>query len=886
MYIRKTTAPFLAALAAGVLVLVRPVTSHAEVVGWNNDGSGSFPDARPPVVFDGASGTNVKWKAKLPNWSNSSPIVVDADKGPRVILVAEPLDYAPLLLCFDADTGRELWRRELDAVPFLPDAERAEAREVAKRGWAAARLRKALTAEIATLAKDNRDAWKDKNNLPAEAAPILEKAKAAGLHYTGLGSSAGGYANYIHPVGGGQFARDHRRLTELGLMWSSWDYQGTWDGVAYPSPISDGKRIWTVTMHNLYSCHDVDGNVVWQVRFPPPKPSDLTPEQKGRLTDKNGRCGWPYGWPGQGHFSTSPLMVDGKLVSMAGAMVRCLDATTGKVLWAEPLDGNIGQNMAVPGVVTLGGERYIVTATGEGRIADGDSLHRVRDGKRVGVLPGIASSKGGNSGPVIHGDIVVNWPSHGEGVSLTAHRMEVHGDTVTCEPVWPSSPKSRQVNLFRPCWRDGKLYNANGTILDLANGTLNPVGRPRHGGGYAGDGCLLIGDSLFSWDFYKGSFVWSDIRTGAKLGEGVLPVNPADGHSLAFKREQACLDEWRWLTAATPFAYKDRLYIRAYDFLWCIAPAYTPGEAAKRVAAAGAAGRMTMAKEDPSLEVRAAAIRALGTGAGQEGCKALRESMIAVSATGQWQHRHTAGGERLQLALLLRALGADAEPSALSILQDGDAKTRETIAAAILWGDLPRAKTLRDALIPLFVERKISDELAASALAVWPKDTAVTATFTKLLNDGKFRNAQPAMFDYLLPLQPADQVLGFLARVAVAAPHDNVRGNAIGALIERRAFDVLAQMIESATGRQQGALLWPLCHAVKTPEAKAFAVAQMKKKLEAKAKPEELGIGAWSQLGADAGPLLPLLKALNPDNATVKNTIADIERKVAEAVKK
>jgi hypothetical protein len=103
--------------------------------------------------------------------------------------------------------------------------------------------------------------------------------------------------------------------------------------------------------------------------------------------------------------------------------------------------------------------------------------------------------------------------------------------------------------------------------------------------------------------------------------------------------------------------------------------------------------------------------------------------------------------------------------------------------------------------------------------------------------------------------------------------------------VERKAFDVLGPVIEASTGRKQGWLLYPLCHAAKTPEARKFAVEQMRKKLEAKANPDELGIGALPALGADAAPLLPLLKALNSTNPGIVNTIVYIESKVAEGKK-
>lgn len=268
------------------LFLVFMLTIHSQdVVGWNGNGRGDFTQAVTPLAFDGEKGVGVRFKAPLPNWSNSSPIVVETPKGPRVFLLSEPTDYAPVLLCLDAESGAEIWRVELDAVTQLPASEQAAARDLARKGWAATRLRKTLTMEIQNIYEKDKEnvAWKDRANPPAAVAEILAKAKTAGLEFRGIGQSAGGYANHLEPVRNGPWDQDHRKLTSLGFMWSVWDYQGTWDGVAYPTPISDGTKVWTVTSHNLYSCHDLDGKVVWQVRFPPPAPGDLTDQQKKDL---------------------------------------------------------------------------------------------------------------------------------------------------------------------------------------------------------------------------------------------------------------------------------------------------------------------------------------------------------------------------------------------------------------------------------------------------------------------------------------------------------------------------------------------------------------------------------------------------------------------------
>ena len=84
-------------------------------VGWRGDGSGLYPSAEPPTRWSAKE--NVLWKTEVGRGS-SSPIVV----GSRVLLTAEP----DLLVCVDAATGKELWRKahRLSDLPAERNARR------------------------------------------------------------------------------------------------------------------------------------------------------------------------------------------------------------------------------------------------------------------------------------------------------------------------------------------------------------------------------------------------------------------------------------------------------------------------------------------------------------------------------------------------------------------------------------------------------------------------------------------------------------------------------------------------------------------------------------------------------------------------------------------
>lgn len=69
-------------------------------VGWRGNGSGRYPSAQPAAKWSAKE--NILWKTEV-GAGSSSPIIV----GERLFITAEP----DLLICLDADSGRELWRK-------------------------------------------------------------------------------------------------------------------------------------------------------------------------------------------------------------------------------------------------------------------------------------------------------------------------------------------------------------------------------------------------------------------------------------------------------------------------------------------------------------------------------------------------------------------------------------------------------------------------------------------------------------------------------------------------------------------------------------------------------------------------------------------------------
>src|SRR5437870_3555947 len=75
--------------------------------GWRGDGGGQYPAARPALRWSATE--NVAWRAEV-GAGASPPLLV----GSRVFVTAEP----DLLICVDAQSGRELWRKAHKVADF------------------------------------------------------------------------------------------------------------------------------------------------------------------------------------------------------------------------------------------------------------------------------------------------------------------------------------------------------------------------------------------------------------------------------------------------------------------------------------------------------------------------------------------------------------------------------------------------------------------------------------------------------------------------------------------------------------------------------------------------------------------------------------------------
>ncbi len=260
-----------AALLAALASLAWPAAwAAAAPTGFRGDGSSRFPAAQPPLRFSTEAG--VLWSARMPAWSNASPVIV----GDTVFVTAEPFD----LLAYSATDGRKLWQHSTSATDCLEGAERATAERDAAE---AKRITALLTERERALSTQKRAVRKRAADATAKA--LLGSLSA---EVNALRAQLAKHDRYRPPD----------PIPELGF--------------ASATPVSDGRFVYAVFGNGAVTAFDLAGKRQWGRWLG-------TPLQAMR--------GYSRGQ------AASPLLVDGRLI-VAMNKLYALDPATGKTLWA------------------------------------------------------------------------------------------------------------------------------------------------------------------------------------------------------------------------------------------------------------------------------------------------------------------------------------------------------------------------------------------------------------------------------------------------------------------------------------------------------------------------------------------------------------------------
>ena len=549
-------------------------------IGFRHDGSGIFPsDCRPPTKFDGITGENLVWKVPLPNHSNSSPIVVGAKA--FVVCAAgwpEGQDCA-LLLCFDAQTGKELWRRDLDEFATQPETQASQARQVRAEYYRRIRRLNNLMFEYQS-ADDTRKAA-----ILKEAAQLGAMKEESFERYS-IGSAE---ACLYHDRA---FADKLRKICGYApITWAP-----TCLDINMPTPVSDGKRIYIYTGRRVIYAFDLDGNKQWQVWQ-----SDA-----------------PYNYHYPEDLANSPMIVDGLLLMYCFDHLWAYDPATGQCKYRTESRIPSRHAMGQPVLLRLprdGGqpETAIFLWTGD--------LVRVRDGKilcasvaRVScaslssdgvdrVFLGVSGGGAEAKGAPRQWLFTTDDESGAMGIRFT-----LKGDAATAEKLW-YNPKGAGYKVLSayPIFRDEKLWIDSAFVVDALTGKA--MFQPKQRADLAYNGIIAAGGHIYGLQKSQinagsggagGLGLARELKlycTVSKMGHDrlappqlcaveALPAQitePARKAQVIAMTSRARYQDWYgWHEAySAPFASGNRLFVRTFDALYCFGDKSQPFAASK-----------------------------------------------------------------------------------------------------------------------------------------------------------------------------------------------------------------------------------------------------------------------------------------------------------------
>ena len=554
-------------------------------IGFRGDGSGIFPgDCNPPSEFDGVAGKNLIWKTPLPNYGNGSPIVV----GRKVFVTCaagwpEGADCA-VLICHDGDTGKELWKRELDEFATMPEPRAREAREVRKEYHRRIRRLNTLLYEYQSADDGRKDA------IFAEAGSIAA-VKRESFDKNSMGTGSADQSVY----GNRAFAGKLRDVCAYSpITWSP-----TTLGVDMPTPVSDGRRVYVYTGRRTVYAFDLDGNMVWQVWQ-----SDA-----------------PYNYHWVTDCANSPVIVGDLLLMYCFDHLWAYDTATGRLRYRVESKAPFRHGMGHPVVLRL------PLADGKAEPAlylwTGD-LVRVRDGRMLcrSVAPLDCAALGGDGVDRvflgIHGESkgkpARDWVFRGEGQGgALGVRFALKGDVAAAEKLWFNAKNDGYKALSAyPICRGDRLWIDSGHIVDAGTGKALNASKLIKGHGIAYNGFISAGGYIYGIQksrVNEGSggagglgkqqnlaLLCTVAKEGADRLEGVglcpvefLPAKITEPAKRAQVVAMTSLDRYRdwygWHEAySAPFAGGNRLFIRTFDDLYCFGdpsrpftPSATPG---------------------------------------------------------------------------------------------------------------------------------------------------------------------------------------------------------------------------------------------------------------------------------------------------------------------
>jgi len=454
---RLSILPLVGALA-GLVHAADPAPAWIGVRGPN--GTGVYPDSKPPTSWDLTTGKNVRWVVPLNGWGHGQPVIADG----KVFLMLEPdvNHLFPRLQCLNLATGKVLWEDELDHLPVAePDA--AKRVEVYTQ-W------KKYNQMMADGAKFEAEFMEAHKIGKTEKQAVIDRWKQMG--YVPIWRLKDATAE----DGGNEPSRlrvfppkdAETKMRKLLMPYGCWEdiYQSTCNfaciGHAFGVPVWCDGAIYVATAGGVFAKYDRDGKRQW-----------LTWSFKPGLTNLSG----------SGHDTCvrSPIIVGDLFIGTAANNLVAIERATGKVRFKDDLKS---ESIASPVMLTVGKSDILLTA--------GPKAYLLPDGKPLKVEGWLIS---GMQALVKHDerDVVFfcgsgehcDWPS--KGVCATpppaAVRYALVGDALRGTVVWSGvqDPSGKEKSGYTPgmggnapwmLYDHGRLYHRSGPIVDALNGKI------------------------------------------------------------------------------------------------------------------------------------------------------------------------------------------------------------------------------------------------------------------------------------------------------------------------------------------------------------------------------------------------------------------------------
>jgi outer membrane protein assembly factor BamB len=504
-------------------------------MGYLGDGSCVAPGT-PPTQWSATE--NVKWRAPLANWGYGAPVVAAR----RVFVMTEPgwkHDF-PLLNCFDSETGKLLWQREvnqLSATGLPDDRQQAVLKEFS--GYLAT-WRGVYRCLHQFKSGDEDGARQGFAAIGIEIDPTFSKA---GQVLRGAKLPSG-----VYP--------------DAGFQTETWQHGGGGIGCVgqcFPTPVTDGEHVYVATAWMGFACYDMDGNLKW-LRFSP--------------GGYGGQFGVDYC-----KFARSPLLYKDLLISDMADLVRAFDKRTGELKWSHDKTGGKCTTIVQPCIATVRGVDVLISKNNAYRLPDGKELP-VEGWELQGITRLVKSDErdvvfftGGGE----HG----NWAEKGatDTPPPVVARFTLQEDKLKAEVLWSGVGGKPTMGHTGIVYQNGKLYHPEGYIFEALTGRVlagswkreeRATPETKHmlwiaGGhvyGVASSGTPKDGEPTGRCDVFT--------LDGRKVASNVLPTAKAESEKADQIIQQTGAAKWEF-SYSCPFAIVgDRIYIRSNDDLWCI----------------------------------------------------------------------------------------------------------------------------------------------------------------------------------------------------------------------------------------------------------------------------------------------------------------------------